>query len=132
MNLVRPPSEAVSLMVNDSLRHTLKSCPAAFFSLPRASPGVRTPGRPRSPARDRGTLRELSMASAEDRNPIHHTEKMQKALREIQKHLREDIEKVDEPQFKAMFETAAEVLGGLIKAFGDYKENNESAWRKAS
>ena len=32
-------------------------------------------------------------------------------------HLRQDVEKVDEPQLKAMFETSAEVLGGLIKAF---------------
>jgi len=72
------------------------------------------------------------MAHTSDRDPRHHTQKMQKALREIQDHLRKDIEKVDEPQLKAMFETAAEVLGGLIKAFHDYEEKNESAWRKAS
>ena len=72
------------------------------------------------------------MAHSSDRDPRHHTQKMQKALREIKDHLRKDIEKVDEPQLKAMFETAAEVLGGLIKAFHDYEEKNESAWRKAS
>jgi hypothetical protein len=55
---------------------------------------------------------------------------MQKALREIKDHLREDIEKVDEPQLKAMFETSAEVLAGLEKAFQDYERKNESAWRK--
>jgi hypothetical protein len=57
---------------------------------------------------------------------------MQKALQDIKDHLRDDIEKVDEPQLKAMFETAAEVLGGLIKAFHDYEQKNESAWSKAS
>ena len=72
------------------------------------------------------------MASDTDRDPRHHTQKMQKALKDIRDHLREDIEKVDEPQLKAMFETAAEVLGGLIKAFHDYEQKNESAWRKAS
>lgn len=72
------------------------------------------------------------MAHTSDRDARHHTQKMQKALREIKDHLRKDIEKVDEPQLKAMFETAAEVLGGLIKAFHDYEEKNESAWRKAS
>lgn len=41
----------------------------------------------------------------------------------------EDIEKVDEPQLKAMFETAAEVLGGLKKAFSDFERKNDSAWR---
>jgi ferric iron reductase protein FhuF len=55
---------------------------------------------------------------------------MQKALNEIKEHLRQDIEKVDEPQLKAMFETSAEVLGGLIKAFRDYEQKNESAWRQ--
>lgn len=44
---------------------------------------------------------------------------MQRALQEIRTHLREDIQKVDEPQLKAMFETSAEVLGGLEKAFKD-------------
>jgi hypothetical protein len=75
---------------------------------------------------------EAAMTSAADHDPRHHTQKMRDALQEIKDHLREDIEKVDEPQFKAMFETAAEVLGGLIKAFRDYEENKEAAWRKAS
>ncbi|WP_245486260.1 hypothetical protein [Mesorhizobium sp. M7A.F.Ca.US.010.02.1.1] len=44
-------------------------------------------------------------------------------------HLRDDIGKVDEPQLKAMFQTAEEVLGGLKKAFRDYEQKNESAWR---
>ena len=43
--------------------------------------------------------------------------------------LREDVDKVDEPRFKAMFETSAEVLGGIKKAFDDYEQKNESAWR---
>jgi hypothetical protein len=56
---------------------------------------------------------------------------MQKSLQEIKDHLREDIEKVDEPQLKAMFETSAEVLGGLIKAFRDYEQKNEPARRQS-
>jgi uncharacterized membrane-anchored protein YhcB (DUF1043 family) len=68
------------------------------------------------------------MASTE-RDPRHHTQKMQKRLQETMQHLREDIEKVDKPQLKAMFETSAEVLGGLVKAFRDYEQKNESAWR---
>ena len=71
------------------------------------------------------------MASASDRDPLHHTQKMQRRLQDTMNHLREDIGKVDEPQLKAMFETAAEVLGGLIKAFRDYEQKNEPAWRRA-
>ena len=70
------------------------------------------------------------MASAADRDPRHHTQKMCKALHDIRNHLREDIQKVDEPQLKAMFETSAEVLTGLAKAFDDYERKNEAAWRK--
>ena len=70
------------------------------------------------------------MASAADRDPRHHTQKMRKALQDIRNHLREDVQKVDEPQLKAMFETSAEVLGGLEKAFTDYEQKNESAWRR--
>jgi len=68
------------------------------------------------------------MASATDRDPHHHVKKMQTTLVEVRTHMREDIDKVDDPQFKAMFETSAEVLGGLIKAFEDYERKNESAW----
>jgi len=63
------------------------------------------------------------------RDPRFHTQNMQKRLTQEVEHLRQDIETVDEPQLKAMFETSAEVLDGLIKAFRDYERKNESAWR---
>ena len=56
--------------------------------------------------------------------------KCEAGFRELIEHLRSDIDKVDEPQFKAMFETTAEVLGGLEKAFEDYERKNESAWER--
>ena len=71
------------------------------------------------------------MASS-DKNPQHHTQKIKKRLEETVTHLRQDIGKVDEPQLAAMFETAAEVLKGLIKAFDDYEKKNEAAWRKSA
>jgi hypothetical protein len=72
------------------------------------------------------------MASTADRNPQHHTEKMKARLQEIVTHMRGDIQKVEEPQLKAMFETSAEVLIGLMKAFSDYEKKNEAAWRKSA
>ena len=72
------------------------------------------------------------MASASDKNPLHHTEKMKKRLEETVTHIRQDIDKVDDPQLAAMFETCAEVLLGLVKAFGDYEKKNETAWRKSA
>jgi hypothetical protein len=63
-------------------------------------------------------------------NPRHHTQKMKGRLQETIDHLRADVTKVDEPQLKAMFETSAEVLGGLVKAFSDYEHKNEPAWKR--
>jgi hypothetical protein len=69
--------------------------------------------------------------ASNENDPRYHTQNTQKRLQEEIDHLRTDIDKVDEPQFKAMAETAAEVLGGLVKAFKDYEQRNESAWRRA-
>jgi hypothetical protein len=55
---------------------------------------------------------------------------MQGRLQELVDRLRADTGEVDEPQLKAMFETSAEVLLGLKKAFSDYEQKNENAWRK--
>jgi len=67
--------------------------------------------------------------SPEERDPRHPTQKMKARLQETITHLREDIEKVDDPQLKAMFETSAEVLDGLAKAFDHYDHKSESAWQ---
>ena len=72
------------------------------------------------------------MKTTDDRDPLHHTKKMQKAFQELKDHLLEDIEKVDQPELKALFAQTAEVLGHLIKAFNNYEKKSESAMRKAS
>lgn len=69
------------------------------------------------------------MAITTDRDPILYTQSRHRALQDLKDQLREDIEKVDEPQFKAMFETAAEVLEGLQTAFRHYELKSEPAWR---
>src|SRR5262245_39776531 len=73
------------------------------------------------------TIEEHVMAALADNDPRHHTRRMRERLEETMNHLREDIGKVDEPQFRAMFETSAEVLGGLIKAFRDYEQKSRLA-----
>jgi hypothetical protein len=72
------------------------------------------------------------MATASQKDPKHHTQKMKQRLQDTVTHLRQDIGKVDEPQLAAMFETSAEVLNGLIKAFDDYEKKHEAAWRKSA
>ena len=62
-------------------------------------------------------------------NPIHHTQKIKAQMRQLIEHLREDVGKVTEPKAQALFETSAEVLTGLVKAFDDYEKKSEKAWR---
>ncbi len=59
---------------------------------------------------------------------LHHTRTMKSALGAIKDHLRQDIERIEEPRAKAMFETSAEVIDGLCKAFDDYERQGEPAW----
>jgi hypothetical protein len=68
-------------------------------------------------------------AQSNQDNPHHHVQKVAGRFQELIDHLRSDVEKIDEPRCKAMFETSAEVLGGLKKAFSDYESKNEAAWR---
>lgn len=69
------------------------------------------------------------MAKPDVKDPIHHTQNMEARLHEIADHLREDIRVIEDPRAKAMFETAAEVIGGLEKAFHDFDAKQEPAWR---
>jgi hypothetical protein len=69
------------------------------------------------------------MKPSSENNPIHHTRKIKAQMRQLIEHLREDVGKVAEPKAQALFETSAEVLTGLVKAFDDYKKKSEAAWR---
>ena len=69
------------------------------------------------------------MKLSSNNNPIHHTQKMKARMSQLIKHLREDVDKVTEPKVQALFETSAEVLTGLVKAFSDYEKKSETAWR---
>jgi hypothetical protein len=69
--------------------------------------------------------------ATDERDPVHHTQKVQKHLSEISAHMRQDIEKVDDPQMQVMFETAAEVLDGLVRTFQHYEDRKKGTWRKA-
>ena len=65
-----------------------------------------------------------------ENHPCHHTVQLKARLDELSQHMREDVRKIDEPKAQALFETSAEVLTGLVKAFNDYERKNEAAWRR--
>lgn len=62
-------------------------------------------------------------------DPLHHTANIKKMLGDLGKHLREDVLKIREPKAQALFETSAEVIFALKKAFDDYDKKEEPAWK---
>jgi hypothetical protein len=65
-------------------------------------------------------------------DPRHYTADMRKLLTAVIEHARRDVAEVCDPKAQALFETSAEVLTGIRKAFEDYEQHNERAGRKAS
>jgi hypothetical protein len=68
------------------------------------------------------------MAEVDAKHPRAHTQRMEKVFHETAADLRKDIQVIQDPRARALFETAAEVLGGLEKAFHDYDKKDELAW----
>jgi hypothetical protein len=62
-------------------------------------------------------------------HPCHHTVKLKSQLEDLAQHMREDVAKINEPRAQALFETSAEVLGGLIKALDHYERGSERAFQ---
>jgi len=58
-------------------------------------------------------------------DPRAHAANVRSGLEELIDHLRRDVAKVSEPKAQTLFETAAEVLTGLSRAFQDYEESPE-------
>jgi hypothetical protein len=61
--------------------------------------------------------------------PSTYTTKIKNEFSVLIDHLRDDVRKIDEPQAKALFGVAAEVVEGLKKAVEDYEKKNEPAWQ---
>ncbi|MEH2159986.1 MAG: hypothetical protein V7K38_02825 [Nostoc sp.] len=62
-------------------------------------------------------------------DPHHHTAKIKGKLNDLIAHLREDVNKIEDPKAQALFETTAEVLKGLVNAYNDYEQHSEKAWK---
>lgn len=67
-----------------------------------------------------------------EKDPRHHTAKLKQMLRDVAAHAREDAGKVSDARAQALFETTAEVLLGLEKAYQDFEDRSERAWKGAA
>jgi len=65
----------------------------------------------------------------DDSDPQHDMIKIRGLLDDVIRHAREDIARVSDPKAQALFETTAEVLGGLVRAYEHAAEKSEAAWR---
>jgi hypothetical protein len=52
---------------------------------------------------------------------FHDTQRLRGQMNELIELLHADGDRATEPRARAMFQTSAEVLTGLVKAFGDYE-----------
>jgi len=66
-----------------------------------------------------------------EQDPRHHTQKLKQMLNDTAHHARLDVCKVNDRKAEALFETTAEALKGLVKAFTDFGEKKEEDWKTA-
>ncbi len=69
------------------------------------------------------------MKATAENETRHHLAKVREMMTGVIRHMREDVAKLEDPQARALFETSAEVIGGLVKAFKHYEAGSEEAWR---
>jgi hypothetical protein len=62
-------------------------------------------------------------------DPRRYTTPIRQKLGELANQMRDDSMKVQDEKAKALLETSAEVVKGLVHAFEDYESKNEAAWR---
>ena len=66
----------------------------------------------------------------DETDPRHHTLTLKQMRNDAAAHSREDVSKVTDPKAQALFETALEVMKGLVTAFEHFEQESEPAWRR--
>jgi hypothetical protein len=59
-----------------------------------------------------------------------HARTLREMITAVINHANSEVRNVSDPKAQALFETAAEVLIGLRKAFYDFEQKSEPAWKK--
>lgn len=71
----------------------------------------------------------MEFSKVSTHNPIEHAKNIEDILCSLKSLCRSEIKVFGDPKGKALLETSAEVLGGLEKAFHDYLQKKEDAWK---
>jgi hypothetical protein len=62
-------------------------------------------------------------------NPTQHVLDIRQRILGVVQQARASVNEVGEPRAQALFETTAEMLKGLAKAYEDYNTGTEEPWR---
>ena len=76
-------------------------------------------------------MTDQNRSQHQESDPRHQTQKLKQMLKDTAAHAREDVAKISDPRAQALFETSAEVLLGLAKAFEDFEQKSEAVWKAA-
>lgn len=70
----------------------------------------------------------MTITPLNSNDPKEHAQHLEKYISELRDFCHAEIKRVNDPKAQALFETTAEVLTGLEKAFSDFQSENEGAW----
>jgi hypothetical protein len=71
----------------------------------------------------------MKPCTLETDDPKAHAANIERMLTEVIDHMRSDSERVDDPKAQVLFETSAEVLIGVRKAYQHFARGSEKAMR---
>ena len=71
----------------------------------------------------------MARAAQTENDTRLHASKLRDMLDDVARHARQDIDSVSDPRAQALFETTAEVVLGLRKAYDDFEEGTEAVWK---
>lgn len=80
------------------------------------------------PQQPQDQARSQAQAAEATNDPRYYAANIKRMLGDVQTHVRDDTRRAGDQQARALFETTAEVLGGLIEAYEDY-ERRAPAWQ---
>ena len=63
-------------------------------------------------------------------DPLYHVSTVHRMMIDVVEHIKEDENRVEDPQALALLETTREVIQGLITAYKHYGERTEKAWNQ--
>ncbi len=73
-------------------------------------------------------MEHTDLQNLDTNDPHVHTQHLKTMLNETIRHCREDIPRISDTRLRAMFETTAEVLKGLVTAYDHYDQGREAAF----